>query len=163
MTWHETKPWSLQESLSTLLWSCQGVSITIRRSVRSPLPPLFLPLPQSLLSNLWQSQMPYLFPTSQRDPARLVTKAKKLREKNARTKTKGRSHLPRPKMPSKWKKQKPEPKRLNFKSRMLLALSQAKRRTLLLKHSPYDSPFFFCSSSSVKENCFVLFIYLFIL
>ena len=72
----------------------------------------------------------------QRNPARLVIKARGLREKKARTRTKGRSHLPRPKMLPKCRKQRPESKRSIPRPRMLSALSQARRRTLLLKHSP---------------------------
>ena len=76
----------------------QEVSITIHISVRSLLPPLLLPLPQNLPSNLWQSQMPSLFLKFQRNPTKLVTKASGLREKKARKKTRGKSPLPRPKM-----------------------------------------------------------------
>ena len=51
--------------------------------------------------------MPSLFLKFQRDPTRLVTKARRLKEKKkARTKTRGKSPLPRPKMQPKLKEAK---------------------------------------------------------
>ena len=47
-----------------------------------------------------------LFLKFQRDLARLVTKARGLKEKKARTKTRGKSPLPRPKMQPKLKEAK---------------------------------------------------------
>ena len=80
--------------------------------------------------------MPFLFLKSERDPARLMTKARQLKGRRARVKTRGKSPLPRPKMQPKCRKQRSELRRLILRSRMLLAFSQARRRILLLKCSP---------------------------
>ena len=134
VTWD--KALTVAEVPANSILRLQEVSITIHRSVRSLLPPLLLPLPQNLPSNLWQSQMPSLFLKFQRNPTKLVTKASGLREKKARKKTRGKSPLPRPKMQPKCRKQRSELRRLILRSRMLLAFSQARRRILLLKCSP---------------------------
>ena len=59
----------------------------------------FPPAPaQNLPSSHWPSQMPSLFLKFQRDLARLMTKARGLKGRRARAKTRAKSPLPRPKM-----------------------------------------------------------------
>lgn len=117
------------------------MSTIIQRSVRSWLTPLFLPLPQNLPSSHWPSQMPSLFLKFQRDLAQLVAKARGLKGRKARAKTRERSPLPRPKMQLRQRKQRPRLKKMIPRPRMLLLPSQARRKILLLKLSPQD-PFF---------------------
>ena len=58
------------------------------------------PTPESS-GNLWQFQIPSLLLKFKKNLARLVIKVRGLKKKKARTRTKGRSHQPRPKMPPK--------------------------------------------------------------
>ena len=66
----------------------------------------------------------------------MMTKAKGLKGRKARAKTKGKSPLLRPKMLPRRRKQRPSLRKLILRPRMLLLLSQAKRKILLLKLSP---------------------------
>ena len=80
--------------------------------------------------------MPSFFLKFQRDLARLVTKDRELKGRKARAKTKGKSPLPRPKMQLRRRKQRSRIRKLTPRLRMLLFLSQARRKILLLKLSP---------------------------
>ena len=79
--------------------------------------------------------MPFLFLKSERDPARLMTKARQLKGRRARVKTRGKSLLPRPKMQLRQRKHRPRLMKLTPRPRMLFLLSQAKMKILLLKLS----------------------------
>ena len=105
----------------------------IREIPTSSSPPA--PAPESSEQPLAIPNAP-LFLKSQRDPARRVTKARQLKGRRARVKTRGKSPLPRPKMQPRRRKHRLRLTKLTPRPRMVLLLSQAKRKIPLLRLSP---------------------------
>ena len=65
--------------------------------------------------------MPFLFLKSERDLARLMTKARQLKGRRARVKTRGKSPLSRPKMQPRRRKHRPRPHEVNPKAKDALS------------------------------------------